>query len=425
MINRLKTLENNKKRLLTNFFSLSILQGTNYLLPLTTFPYLVRVLGPEKFGLVTFAQAFIQYFVILTDYGFNLSATREISTHRENKARVAEIFCSVMCIKLALLAVSFGVLSVVVFGFSRFRVDWEVYFLTFGIVFGQMLFPVWFFQGMEQMKCMAVLNIFAKLIFISCVFIFVKQQNDYVYVPLLNSVGFLASGLLGFFTGIRQSEATFAAFACLKNLSKLKYYFNEATKFFFAVFFAKIFASSGVFFAGIFLGNSTAGLLGAVEKMTLAFSGLFKPISESLYPFFTRKQDKSVIVNRYFRVVLRLSGVFLVLSVLIYFFSNDIVILVLGHKFTGSVPILKYLSPIFFISPLYILFGYHVFLSLGKDREFMLTVIVPVLFFFSTSLPVLFFFKSLYLFLVIIVMSRAIVLIMRLSFLIKFRKEMC
>jgi PST family polysaccharide transporter len=66
------------KRLLSNFFSLSVLQGLNYLFPLITMPYLTRVLGMDKYGLVSYAAVIISYFQMVTDYGFNLSATKDI-----------------------------------------------------------------------------------------------------------------------------------------------------------------------------------------------------------------------------------------------------------------------------------------------------------------------------------------------------------
>jgi PST family polysaccharide transporter len=104
-----------RRRLIENFLSLSVLQIANYILSLITLPYLARVLGPEKFGLIAFLQAFIGYFMILTDYGFNLSAAREIAIYRWNKEKVSEIFSSVMLIKFFFFFLALGIVSAIIF----------------------------------------------------------------------------------------------------------------------------------------------------------------------------------------------------------------------------------------------------------------------------------------------------------------------
>ena len=121
-----------KKRLISNFFSLSSVEAANYIFPLITLPYLVRVLGPEKYGLINFAAAFIYYFVLLTDYGFNLSATREVSINRENKQKVLKIFNSVMFVKLILMIISLIIMLAVIFFIPKFRQDRLIYVYTFG-----------------------------------------------------------------------------------------------------------------------------------------------------------------------------------------------------------------------------------------------------------------------------------------------------
>src|SRR5678809_1376177 len=83
-----------------NTLVLYAVQITGYLIPLITLPYLARILAPDKFGVVAFAQNVVWYFVILTDYGFNVTATREIAIHREDSERVSRIFSTVLTAKL-------------------------------------------------------------------------------------------------------------------------------------------------------------------------------------------------------------------------------------------------------------------------------------------------------------------------------------
>lgn len=144
--------------------SLLSVQGVNYLLPLITLPYLLRVLGPEKFGVVAFAQAFVQYFVLFTDYGFNLTATKAISIYRDEKKSIRNLFYNNVD-KDFINGFSFIVLILIVFSVDKFKIDWNIYISTFGIVIGNVMFPIWFFQGMENMKVVSILNAISKIIF--------------------------------------------------------------------------------------------------------------------------------------------------------------------------------------------------------------------------------------------------------------------
>ena len=317
-----------KKRLLSNFFSLASLQGVNYILPLLTFPYLVKVLGVEYFGLLAFSTAVVSYFNIITDYGFNLTATREISIHRENKEKVIEIFSAVMSIKFILMLLSFLLLTILVFSFEKFSNNWEVYLLTFGMVVGQVLFPVWFFQGMERMKYITYLNIIAKVIFTVAIFVFVKEQSDFYLVPLFTSLGFIMVGVLSLWIIYKEFDIRFR----VQSFETLKYYFVDGWYLFKTRIFVSIYTVTNIFLLGLLTNNILVGYYSIAERIVGALGGLFIPANQAIYPFMSKLYEENRDKFRFFlkKISQIYVGISFLLFIFMYLFSEDIVKLVNG-----------------------------------------------------------------------------------------------
>ena len=376
MLDKIKRLTNteDKRRLLSNFMSLSVLQGANYVLPLITLPYLVRVLGPEKYGLIAFAQAFIQYFNILTDYGFNLSATREISIHRNNAQKVSEIFSSVMIIKFCLLVLSFVIMSILVFSFWKFRQDWLIYYLTFGMVVGQVLFPVWFFQGMERMKYITFLNITAKLIFTFAIFVFIRQTSDYIYVPLLNLFGYLVAGALALRIVFRGFKVGFKVPSYASLIHQLK----EGSIMFVSTVAISLYTTSNVFLLGLFTNNVIVGFYSAAEKIVKALQGLWTPFSQAIYPIFSKLYYENRTKAQYIlkEILLYAGLITLAISLTGCIFAPFIIKVFFGETFTPSVSIMQILVYIVFLIGINNVLGIQGLVAFGFAKEFTLTVII-------------------------------------------------
>jgi len=319
---------NELKRLKSNFL-LSFLQATNYLLPLITLPYLIQVLGIEYFGLLAFATAVIAYFSILTDYGFNLTATKEISLHREDKNKIIEIYSSVMTIKFILLIMSFLILCTLVFTFQRLAEHWEIYLLSFGSVLGQVLFPIWVFQGMEKMKYITYLNIVSKLIFTIAIFVFVQQQSDVYLVALFFSLGSIIAGILSLYLIKKEFNITFQ----FQKQETLRFYLIDGWHVFLSRFYVSLYTTTNILLLGLFTNNLAVGYYAVIEKIVLAIGGIFQPLNQSIYPYLVKKQKECF--NTFVLFLKKISTIFLLASsffiLLAEYFVDELILLIHGE----------------------------------------------------------------------------------------------
>lgn len=277
------------RRLLENAFYTYVLQGANYILPLVTIPYLLRVLNADGFGLLSFAQAMAQYFVILTEYGFNLTATRDVALCRDDRTKLREIFWTTIFTKAVLAAAGFAAMAALVLSVAKFRPDWQVYAAAFLTVAGNVMIPAWFFQGMEKMRAIMVIIVLARTAATALVFALVKGPADIALAAGLNSLGAAAAGAAGLYAARRIFSLEVVVPSPQAMLRTLK----EGWRIFLSTVAVNIYTTTNVFVLGLFTDNTVTGIYSAADKIIRAVQGLLTPVAQSLYPHITALAARS------------------------------------------------------------------------------------------------------------------------------------
>ena len=183
------------KTVFANLGYLTLLQVAGYVFPLITMPYLARVIGADGFGKIAFATAVVVWFQTVADWGFNLTATRDVAQNRHDKNVVSKIFSNVFWSRCLLSIISGILLLLLIAIVPYFRENAAVILITFLIIPGQIMFPDWMFQAIEKMKYTTIFNITMKLIFTVAVFIFIRDKEDYLIQPILVTIGYLVCGV--------------------------------------------------------------------------------------------------------------------------------------------------------------------------------------------------------------------------------------
>lgn len=198
-----------RKTVVQNFSYLSLLQLVLLFAPLITYPYLVGVLGLELYGIIVSSQMLMGYAGVIIDFGTNEVCAKHVSINRNNPQKLSEIVSSVLVIRLTMALFCFGVYLLVVYMIPVYRMNMPLFILTYGMLMQEVLFPQYFFQGIEKMMYPTLLSIVIKTIFIIAIFIVIKHPSDYIYVPLLYMLGYSISSAVGLYIVIGKMGVKF------------------------------------------------------------------------------------------------------------------------------------------------------------------------------------------------------------------------
>ncbi len=361
IIDKTRTASAEKKNLFKNFTAMGIIQILNYVIPFVTLPYLARVLAVDKFGLIFFAQAIMDYFSRFVDFGFNQSGVRELAIKRENPHKVSSIYTSIMFARLGLLLISFLILSVIVFGFEKFRQDWVIYYFTFLSVLGNILLSTWFFQGMEKMKFITYLNVLTRFISLVCIFAFIRGQDDYYLVPLFNSLGILVAGLASVWLAIHH----FGVKLYIPKFKEVWLKLRNSSEYFLGNVSIALYQSANAFVLGLCVSTTMVAYYVSAQKIYLAIYFMYIPFYNAFFPYMSKNKDIK-FWKKVFKIILFVSvGV----SLFILLFSKPIISIFYGPQLVESYKVLRIFA---IIVPFHMLagtMGYPLIGAFGYIKE--------------------------------------------------------
>jgi len=366
---------NQRRLIVENAAYMYLVQAANYLLPLITFPYQVRILGIENYGLLSFVASFIQYLVVFTDYGFNLTATREVSIHRKDEKRISEICSVVYSIKTAFFLISCLFMLLLVLTIEKFNRHLVIHLVSLLAVLGNLLYPAWFYQGMERLKTIALINLFTRLIATVSIFLFVKGPEDIVIAAVIQNGGPTLSGLVGFSGIFFIHKIHFE----MPSWTMVRRYLKEGWYIFASIVSSTLVNNTNIFLLGIFANNIAVGYYAVAEKIVRIFINMIVPISSSIYPhvgkLFSESRTKAL---EFLKKVLLLCGLmFLFISIGIFIFADFLVVIISGQSNPQITTLLRIMSILPFTIFVDNIYGTQILINIGEAKRFLLSLFVP------------------------------------------------
>ena len=269
--------------------------------------------------------------------------------------------------RVVLCFISFIVLLVLISTFDKFRSESTLYILFFGIIIGNVMFPMWFFQGMENMKYITIFNIVAKSLSFIPFFIFIRGPEDYLYVPICYSVGFILAGLVSLCIVYYKMGMRWY----ITPASQIKCALKDSSTYFLSRASTSLFTTSNSFLLGLVCGNTAVGYYSAAEKLYQAYNQLLSPFTGVLFPHIAKSRDVAFFKKVFYRIaVLNILSVGLVLMLASYVLQ-----IVYGTSDANILQIFRTLICACFVTMPSMLMGYPFLAAMGHPLFTNWTVI--------------------------------------------------
>lgn len=336
------------RELLSTIATFYCIRVASAALPLIVIPYAARILDYKNFSLFMYSLALGIWITMLIGYGDKLSGIRNIACQQAQPDKITHVISETLAAQgylILLSAISVFLVSNLDATHNIKNVLWSAW--AYGVAQG--LNPLWIFQGMGKLKPLAFLEIFSNILILLLVFFILPAHAEYVTIMLIIILTRLLVNIVAYrLLFIYKVYIYHAAWG--RSLFRLKQGFS----LFFLIASVSLYTTLSTTILGIFSSLTMVGMFAGVEKLIRGFIAIILPISQAVIPHRYTLQDhpdQANILNKYITIVAL--SIAIIVSVMLYIFSQQWVDLFLGstyHKASNILKILTWVIPCYVFS---------------------------------------------------------------------------
>lgn len=340
------------------------------LLTAATFPYLVRRLGVEVYGLWSYVVAVCAFTGLIANPGLTTYLAQQVAARR---TAASEAVSDV----LVLRGLASGVAAVAVLIVARFEVRPDVRLLlefygVASVVIGSMSLD-FLLPSMEFFYLQSFVSIAQQSLYAAGIFIFVRSPRDVVWVPisilgsslLTSVVGWVALGRAGFRFRLSIAPRRWVAI-----LGPSLHYAGSSLM-------SSLYHRSGHLAVRWYLGEHALGLYAAATRLADVLRNFLSVIQSVLMPRMALRADSPESMARLTRIaasVLALFGVPLAVGGIVT--APIVVPWLLGSQLQEAARAFEWVAPYLVTAPAAALFAGTILYASGRHRAYLLSTLV-------------------------------------------------
>ncbi|WP_405213880.1 oligosaccharide flippase family protein [Deinococcus sp. SM5_A1] len=351
--------------MIRNTSALYLVQIANYVLPLILLPFLTRVLKSGGYGEFATFQAIIAYGLVVTDYGFQLSATRKVAGFIEKNKNTKSLYVNVTIARVILGLAALAIMCVLALLLPNILLSLPIFVAFVVIIMSNAFTPIWLFQGFQRMVTVSILILFSRIGSIIFTFLLVQSSQDVDKALWAQALGF----------ALPVCFALWQAQKLVQGAEKptwvgVKREFTDGWPIFQTSLFGILLTNSGVLILSAVAGSQVAGGYAAIERVAKGVATMLSPVTQSIYPrisaAFARSHEEGVdIIIRFGRPLLVASLLLAVFLITISVFGG--VGWLFGQEYQRYAGVLFVLSPWMILGVVNNILGIQYLINTGQQ----------------------------------------------------------